>query len=183
VHQEAYLFIAIVIFVATVVLSLCELHVDARRRQTVRRTLATEGMAGRLIYSDAKGKGAVLECKRLGLKGIPDYVFEHEGQLIVIERKKRAVVNHRPYEGELLQLAAYCVLAEERFGHEVKVGRLQYPNETIDVPFAAGLRQRLVVALEAMRQAEQAGPPHRSHRNRNACVNCGFNSRFGEALA
>jgi CRISPR-associated exonuclease Cas4 len=152
-------------------------------RKRLRRSLAHEGMAGRVLYSDANGRGVTLMSERLGLKGKPDYVFEHEGQLIVIERKKRAVVNQRPYEGELLQLAAYCVLAEERFSQEVKVGRLQYPNETIDVPFTAGLRQRLVAALETMRRAEQAGQVHRNHRNRNACARCGFRSRCGEAIA
>jgi len=152
-------------------------------RQRVRRTLATEGMEGRLLYSDANRRGAVLKCESLGLKGKPDYVFEHDGQLIVIERKKREVTNQRPYEGELLQIAAYCVLAEERFGNEVKVGRLQYLNETIDVPFTAELRQRMVATLEQMRRAEQAGEAHRSHHRRNACAKCGFKSRCGEALA
>lgn len=153
------------------------------RRTGLRHSLAREGIDGHLLYSDANGKGAILKCERLGLKGKPDYVFEIEGKLLVIERKKREVANQRPYEGELLQLAAYCVLAEEWFGHEVTVGRLQYLNETINVPFTADLRQRMVAALEMMRQAEQAGQVHRNHRNRNACARCGFRSRCGEALA
>ena len=45
-----------------------------------------------------------------------------------------------PYEGEVLQLAAYCLLVEEHFERTVQRGQLQYPNRTIDVPFDVVLR-------------------------------------------
>src|SRR3712207_5022509 len=56
-----------------------------------------------------------LYARKLGLTGKPDYIIERRGKLIPVEVKpaRRASV---PYESDLMQLAAYCVLIEETEG-------------------------------------------------------------------
>ena len=74
------------------------------------------------------------------------------GQLIPVERKSRQL-GSGAYEGELLQLAAYCLLVEERFGKPILTGQLQYSDRFVDVPFDGDLRAKLLAALEAVRAA------------------------------
>ena len=49
------------------------------------------------------------------LVGRPDYIQRMGDQLIPVERNSRQL-GSGAYEGELLQLAVYCLLVEERFG-------------------------------------------------------------------
>jgi hypothetical protein len=45
----------------------------------------------------------------------------------------RRDIHPQPYEGEILQLAAYCLLVEERFGKPVRRGQLLYQNRSLEV--------------------------------------------------
>jgi CRISPR-associated exonuclease Cas4 len=67
-----------------------------------------------------------------------------------VERKSRRVSAAGAYEGEILQLAAYCLLVEEHYGRSVFTGRLLYQNRSLDVPFDSGLRAKLHNALLAL---------------------------------
>jgi hypothetical protein len=40
----------------------------------------------------------------------------------------------RAKRGQSAQLAAYCLLVEERFGRPIRRGKLQYQNKTLDIP-------------------------------------------------
>jgi hypothetical protein len=51
-----------------------------------------------------------------GLTGKPDYILREGEELIPVEHKSRLMSAAGAYEGEILQLAAYCLLVEERFG-------------------------------------------------------------------
>ncbi len=72
------------------------------------------GLAGELIYVD-QGDQELLVSDRYGLVGRPGYILNDGGELVPVERKSRAVSISGPHNGEILQLAAYCLLVEEHF--------------------------------------------------------------------
>ena len=71
-----------------------------------------------------------------------------------MERKSRNLSTAGAYEGEILQLAAYCLLVEEHFGRPVLSGRLLCQNRSLDVRFDDRLRTKLHNALHALHEAD-----------------------------
>lgn len=108
-----------------------------------------------------------------GLTGRPDYVLRHRGSLIPVE-VKAGRTPQEPYEGHVLQLAAYCLLLEEAEGRAPPYGLLRYPEATFRVPFDGRLRQRVVGVLEEMRAAEERGGIPRGHHEPARCRACGY---------
>jgi CRISPR-associated exonuclease Cas4 len=111
-------------------------------RHAVKR-LAALGLAGEVIYSDNEAVNEVLVSPRHGLTGKPDYISREGEELIPVERKSRSVSATGAYEGEVLQLAAYCLLVEERFGEPVRRGQILYQNRSLVIAFDDQLRSRL----------------------------------------
>ena len=109
------------------------------RRHAVKR-LAALGLAGEVIYSDNEATDEVLVSHRHGLTGKPDYISREGEELIPVERKSRSVSATGAYEGEILQVAAYCLLVEERSGKPVRRGKILYQNRSIEVLFDDQLR-------------------------------------------
>jgi hypothetical protein len=83
--------------------------------------------------------------------------------------KSRAVSSSGPHDGEVLQLAAYCLLVEEHFNQAMLRGQLQYRNRSIDIRFDDQLRRRLSNALDAMHEAEALRAVPRSHDSAARC--------------
>jgi len=119
---------------------------------------------------------------RHGLTGKPDYILRSGDELIPVERKSRALAGRMPHDGERLQLAAYCLLVEERFSRPVRRGQLQYPDRTLDIPFDDRLRAELAAALQALHEASRQPDVSRSHNNAARCRACGFRDRCGQSL-
>ena len=82
-------------------------------------------VAGEVVYAGS-GAGEVLVSPLHGLAGKPDYVRKEGDEFIPVERKSRALSASGAYEGEILQLAGYCLLVEERFGRPVARGQLLF---------------------------------------------------------
>ena len=117
------------------------------------------------------------------LVGKPDYILEHEGTLVPVERKSRKLSTAGAYEGEILQLAAYCLLVEEHYGRSVLSGRLLYQNRSLDVPFDERLRAKLHNALRALHEAAGLEEVSRCHTSAARCRACGFRDACRESLA
>ncbi|MBV9791275.1 MAG: Dna2/Cas4 domain-containing protein, partial [Chloroflexi bacterium] len=88
-----------------------------------------------------------LVSQRYGLVGKPDYVLETRGGLIPVEVKpsRRAAA---PYESDLMQLAAYCLLIEDTTGRAPSYGLLRYAEQTFKLPYTPALRSGLLALLE-----------------------------------
>jgi CRISPR-associated exonuclease Cas4 len=140
------------------------------------------GLAGELVYRDGGDREELFVSKTHGLAGRPDYILKTGGAMVPVERKSRNVSAAGPHEGELLQLAAYCLLVEERFGKPVVHGCLQYLNRSVEIPFDAPLRSKLLATLRAMRQAEAARDVARSHNSPSRCRGCGFRQVCKQSL-
>jgi CRISPR-associated exonuclease Cas4 len=137
-----------------------------------------------ILYSDA-GRSTVdlLVSDRYQLIGRPDYVLEEGGERIPVERKDRMLNHSGPHESERLQLAAYCLLLEERDSRPVHRGRLQYQNTSVDIPFDEALRRKLLATLAAIQASADLADVRRRHSSPARCRGCAFAVQCTESLA
>ncbi len=136
-----------------------------------------------VIYQDTGGHvpEKPLVARRLGLVGKPDYLLNLRGRLVPVEVKpgRRA---DRPYESDLMQLAAYCVLVEETSGEAPPYGLLRYAERTFRLDYTEQIRDRLLDILDEMRLALADVDCDRSHDDARRCANCGFLEQCADAL-
>ena len=166
--------------IALIAVSIIVLAAGAALWFAARRSAQALGMPAEIAYADQDNE--VLVSERFGLTGRPDYILEQGNEPVPVERKSRNVSQAGPYGGELLQLAAYCLLVEERYQTKVTRGRLQYLNRSIDVPFDDDLRGWLMRSLEAVDSASEFTVINRSHASPARCRGCRFRQGCGQAL-
>lgn len=157
--------------------------VAALRRRTTQEELRRDGITGAVLYTDADGKAKTLVSHRHQLCGKPDYVVQEDGRLIPVEKKTRDCRNGKPFLGEALQVAAYCLILEDLSGTKVRRGRLQFNNRTIDVPFDEAMRATLTQVLADMRQCSETESTPRSHNSPAKCGACEYNATCPDSLA
>lgn len=136
-----------------------------------------------VVYQDTRGHAPEkpLMARRLGLVGKPDYVLELRGHTIPVEVKpgRRA---GQPYESDLMQLAAYCVLVEETTGVAPPYGLLRYAERTFRLDYTEQTRDTLLAILDEMRDALADEDCERSHADPRRCAGCGFFEQCEQAL-
>ncbi|NTU83620.1 MAG: CRISPR-associated protein Cas4 [Chloroflexales bacterium] len=140
---------------------------------------------GRVLAEDV-GAGRApqrpLYARRYGLTGKPDYLLEQGGATIPVEVKPGRR-SPRPYDSDLMQLAAYCLLVEESTGAAPPYGLLRYADATFRLPYTDAVRDELLDTLEAMRDLLEADDAERSHDDPRRCAGCGFRAVCEESLA
>ena len=142
----------------------------------MKRAGALSGLPrGRIVYADSTSwhAGGVLVAPAVGLSGKPDYILKQGRHIIPIEVKpgRRAAA---PYDADILQLAAYCLLVEETTGTRPPHGLLRYREHTFEIPYSPALEARLLDCLEAMRRDLCAADVPRSHDDPRRCAVCGY---------
>jgi CRISPR-associated exonuclease Cas4 len=152
-------------------------------RRHAQRRLAALDLAGEVVYWDDGAAAEVLVSHQHGLTGKPDYISREGEELIPVERKSRSVSAAGAYEGEIVQLAAYCLLVEERFGKPVRRGQLLYQNRSLEVLYDDRLRRKLLDAVAELRSAEAMDDVARSHNSPARCRGCGFRQSCRDSLA
>ncbi|WP_245863088.1 CRISPR-associated protein Cas4 [Candidatus Viridilinea mediisalina] len=122
-----------------------------------------------------------LYAQRYGLSGRPDYLIEQDGAMIPVEVKpsRRALA---PYESDVMQLAAYCLLVEEHYGETPPYGLLRYADNTFRCPYTPAIRAQLLATIENMRELLEAEAVARSHNAPARCAGCGLRDECDEAL-
>jgi CRISPR-associated exonuclease Cas4 len=155
------------------------LFLRAQARTLVGRSARPE----HVVHIDTGRNDQTLTSHRYRLTGRPDYILEENGEHFPMERKSRPLTDRGPYDGERLQLAAYCLLLEEHTGQPVRRGRLEYLNRTVDIPFDTALRVALLETLSELRQHPHARDVRRSHSHPARCRACGFRTRCSDSLA
>ena len=122
-----------------------------------------------------------LIARRIGLTGKPDYIIEQRGASIPVEVKpgRQARV---PYESDLMQLAAYCVLIEETEGAPPPYGLLRYAEHTFRLDYTPQVREDVLTLIDEMREALDAADCARSHDEPRRCQACGFFNVCEDAL-
>jgi CRISPR-associated exonuclease Cas4 len=140
---------------------------------------------GRLVYADT---GAWQRCvsplfsSRHQLTGKPDYLVEERCSVIPVEVKPGRTAPE-PYEGDVLQLAAYCLLVEEQYGCRPRYGYLKYSQGVFRIDYTSSLRRQLLARLDAMRRDLEAGNVLPSHAEPRRCLGCGHREVCSERLA
>jgi CRISPR-associated exonuclease Cas4 len=135
-----------------------------------------------VVYHDADAwtPERPLVARRLGLVGKPDYLIQMRGRLIPVEVKPGRNAAH-PYESDLMQLAAYCVLIEETTGAAPPYGLLRYAERTFRLSYTARVREEVLTLLDEMRNALD-NDCDRSHDDPARCWGCGFLSQCDQAI-
>ena len=138
---------------------------------------------GQVIYADT---GRWKPCQplyapRFGLSGKPDYLVQMGRQIIPVEVKpgRRAP---EPYDADVMQLAAYCLLVEETTGIRPGHGLLRYRDQTFRIPFSPALRQAVLDALPQMRRDLRRSHVPRSHDDPLRCRFCGHREDCEQSL-
>jgi CRISPR-associated exonuclease Cas4 len=135
-----------------------------------------------VVYHDADAwtPERPLVARQLGLVGKPDYLIQMRGRLIPVEVKPGRNAAH-PYESDLMQLAAYCVLIEETTGVAPPYGLLRYAERTFRLSYTARVREEVLTLLDEMRNALD-NDCDRSHDDPARCWGCGFLSQCDQAI-
>jgi CRISPR-associated exonuclease Cas4 len=152
-------------------------------RAQARRLVGRSARPEQVVHVDTGRNDRTLTSHRYGLTGRPDFLLEENGECFPMERKSRHLTDRGPYDGERLQLAAYCLLLEEDTAQPVRRGRLEYVNRTVDIPFDTALRAALLETLDALKQHQHARDVRRSHAHPARCCACGFRARCAESLS
>ncbi len=141
---------------------------------------------GRLIYVDSNQWQPIVHPlfdSKYNLTGKPDYLIRHGDALIPIEVKSKKV-EETPIAGHIWQLAAYCFLVQQCYGHRPPYGILHYPNRTYAIRYSSKMEKQVISTIMAMRDKKMKGTaPRRSHTSRSRCLYCGFREVCDERLA
>ena len=141
---------------------------------------------GRVFYSDTetwRANNDVLHAAHLRLVGKPDYLVEQDNGAIIPVEVKSSRAPERPYEGQVLQLAAYCLLVEENFGVRPPYGILQYRDQAFAIDYSADLEADLLAVLDEMRAARGEDDPDPDHGDPRRCLACGLRAACDRRLA
>jgi CRISPR-associated exonuclease Cas4 len=139
---------------------------------------------GRVIYVDT---GAWDRCERPlfsnrhRLTGRPDYLVRQRDGIVPVEVKSGSAPE-QPYRAHVLQLAAYCLLVEEREGRSPAYGILKYQDRAFEVDYTPALRSELLDSLTAMQRALGSRDVHRDHDEPARCQGCGFREQCDQRL-
>lgn len=138
----------------------------------------------RIIASDT-GTGHRLQqplfSPRYGLTGKPDYLLKQGIYQVPVEVKPGRHAT-QPYESDLMQLAAYCLLVEEALEQAPPYGLLRYAETTFRLDYTPAVRSKLLALLDDMRETLEADDCARSHADPRRCRGCGFFEMCDEAL-
>ena len=118
---------------------------------------------------------------RYGLIGKPDYLLETRAGLIPVEVKPSRTAKE-PYEGDLMQLAAYCLLVEDTTQQPPPYGLLRYATHTFRMPYTAAVRADVLALLEELRHDRHADDVPRSHQHAARCRGCSFYAQCEDRL-
>ncbi|NLG27226.1 MAG: Dna2/Cas4 domain-containing protein [Chloroflexi bacterium] len=139
--------------------------------------------AGEIVSSDMGDwvTAKPLFSARYRLAGKPDYLVETKEGLVPVEVKpgRRAP---EPYDADVLQLAAYCLLVEEASGRRPSHGLLRYADRTFRIPYDLALEAALHDTLDAMRTDARCADVPRSHADASRCRFCGLRADCGQSL-
>lgn len=141
---------------------------------------------GKVIYSDSGSWFAHdenLYDPALRLVGKPDYlVQEPDGSLTPVELKSMAAPRE-PYEGHIMQLAAYCLLVERHYGQRPRYGIIQYQDRAFAIDYTAVLEDTLIDLIGDMRDDLFEPDVPRSHEDWPRCAGCALRSACDQSLA
>ena len=141
---------------------------------------------GNIIYTDTGTwfpNSEMLTARDVRLVGKPDYLVESDDGAIIPVEIKSGQAPSEPWEGHVLQLAAYCLLVEEKYGVRPEYGIIQYQDRAFAVDYTDDLEEDLLDLLTDLRQGQIAYDLDRDHNEWQRCQRCGMNQQCDQRLA
>jgi CRISPR-associated exonuclease Cas4 len=135
---------------------------------------------GTVAYDDAGASGKVIRAARYGLAGKPDYLLRQGDDVIPFELKPKRTAS-LPYRSDVLQVAAYGLLVEARFGKWPSHGVVGYRSANHEVAFTGELRSELLAVMAAMRADLDRDDVEPNHHSAARCKACGLRQACGRA--
>jgi CRISPR-associated exonuclease Cas4 len=138
---------------------------------------------GRVIYIDSarlETPASIFNDATLGLSGRPDYLIRHRRQVIPVEAKS-SFAPAQPYEGHILQLAAYCRLVQSSTGRRPSYGIIHYRDRSFRIDNTPALQRTLITSLQEI-QSIGDSKPDRSHNHMARCQACSFQAHCDQGL-
>lgn len=165
--------------VTLMVLALSAFALAVRLRRTTgipwARVVASDTSSGQPLTQP-------LFSRRYGLTGRPDYLLETRGGFVPVEVKPGRQAT-RPYDNDLMQLAAYCLLVEEAYACAPPYGLLRYAHTSFRIDYTPDVREYVLDVLDEMREVLlDEDECARSHDNPARCRGCGFAAVCEDAL-
>ena len=149
-----------------------------------RRWEIETGVAGsRVISVDLERNGhpaPSMVDETLGLSGRPDLLLETRKGWAPMEVKS-GKAPATPYLSHVLQLVAYCRLAEVTYGRRPRNGILQYADRGYSLPYTRALERNLLLKIGQIR-AQAGRLPDRSHQEAARCSTCGYSAVCDQRL-
>ncbi len=152
--------------------------------QRARSTWGSAGLPqGQIVSMDTTDwqRSGPLYAPRLGLAGKPDYLVRVGRSLIPVEVKPGRHAS-RPYESDILQLMAYCLLVEETSGQRPDYGLLRYKTHTFRLAYDERLRGLVLGMLSQMRDDLLCRDVHPNHADPWRCHFCGYADQCGQQI-
>ncbi len=141
---------------------------------------------GDVIYTDSGTwfrNDKPLYANDVRLVGKPDYIIEQKDGTIIPVELKSSRAPDEPYDGHVLQLAAYCLLIEENYNIRPDYGIIQYKDKTFSIDYTEELEDDLLDLLEEMNDGLYADDVERDHNDWRKCAKCGVRNRCFQRLA
>lgn len=141
---------------------------------------------GGVIYTDSGTwfpNEEPLYADDIQLVGRPDYLVETpDGSIIPVELKSRKAPAE-PYEGHILQLAAYCYLVEAHYGKRPFYGIIQYKDRAFAIDYTPELESDLLDIVADMQTSLYEEEVDRDHNDWRRCARCGVRGDCYQRLA
>jgi len=130
------------------------------------------GFLGADLWKNLKPKYITelrLESEILGLRGRVDRL-KIDDEIVPYELKTRKEI----YDSDKIQLAAYALLLEEKYGQPVTKGRVESQEKEEDILITPELKDKVLKIAEEIRNMDSA--PEFKLSNFNKCNYCSFNN-------
>jgi len=129
-----------------------------------------------------EAKAELLVSEKYGLRGRPDYVLA-EGDHVIPVEVKTGRTPKGPLFSHILQIGAYCLLVEEKYGKAPPHGVIRYEGASHEIEYNEDMKKLVLSKLELMRQALAKGEAHRNHNRPGKCLHCSRRDVCSERLA
>ena len=104
------------------------------------------------------------------LRGKPDYIIRVGDDYIPVEEK--TTERNAPHLPHVIQLTAYCMLIEDKYGKSPPYGIIRYKNVQFKVPYELRWKEMVLELKKKMEDDLKRGEAHRNHYNIKKCKNC-----------
>ncbi len=124
---------------------------------------------GEIEYVGSDG-GEEIVSKKYGIKGKPDYVIKINNEYIPVEEKTADLQS--PTFPHVIQITAYCMLIEDKYGTPPPYGILKYKNAEFKIPYEKRWKEITTQLRKNMLKDIERGIAHRNHNNPKKCARC-----------